>query len=98
MTINHIFSLTMILNHVIVWLNKRGGGICMVGIAELRARKGKMSQRELAEKLGTTQTSISNWEKDPLSMNASNIVKMAMFFGVSSDDILGIEKKEKTPV
>lgn len=35
----------------------------MVGIAELRARKGKMSQRELAEKIGTTQTSISNWEK-----------------------------------
>lgn len=70
----------------------------MVGIAELRARKGKMSQRELAEKLGTTQTSISNWEKDPLSMNASNIIKMAMFFDVSSDDILGIEKKDKTPV
>lgn len=70
----------------------------MVGIAELRARKGKMSQRELAEKIGTTQTSISNWEKNPLSMNAENIVKMAMFFGVSSDDILGIEHKEKQEV
>ncbi|MBO1141486.1 helix-turn-helix transcriptional regulator [Enterococcus avium] len=67
----------------------------MVGIAELRARKGKMSQRELAEKIGTTQTSISNWENNPLSMNAENIVKLAMFFGVSSDDILGIERKEK---
>lgn len=67
----------------------------MIGIAELRARKGKMSQRELAEKIGTTQTSISNWENNPLSMNAENIVKLAMFFGVSSDDILGIEQKEK---
>lgn len=67
----------------------------MVGIAELRARKGKMSQRELAEKIGTTQTSISNLENNPLSMNAENIVKLAMFFGVSSDDILGIERKEK---
>lgn len=67
----------------------------MVGIAELRARKGKMSQRELAEKIGTTQTSISNWENNPLSMNAENIVKLAMFFEVSSDDILGIERKEK---
>lgn len=54
-----------------------------------------MSQRELAEKIGTTQTSISNWENNPLSMNAENIVKLAMFFGVSSDDILGIERKEK---
>ncbi|MDT2471899.1 helix-turn-helix transcriptional regulator [Enterococcus avium] len=70
----------------------------MVGIAELRARKGKMSQRELAEKIGTTQTSISNWEKNPLSMNAENIVKMAMFFGVSSDEILGIDKRDKAPV
>lgn len=67
----------------------------MVGIAELRARKGKMSQRELAEKIGTTQTSISNWEKNPLSINAENIVKMAIFFGVSSDEILGIDHKEK---
>ncbi|EMF0045816.1 helix-turn-helix transcriptional regulator [Enterococcus hirae] len=70
----------------------------MVGIAELRARKGKMSQRELAEKIGTTQTSISNWEKNPLSMNAENIVKMAIFFGVSSDEILGIDKRQKEPV
>ncbi|MEB6088075.1 helix-turn-helix transcriptional regulator [Enterococcus casseliflavus] len=70
----------------------------MVGIAELRARKGKMSQRELAEKIGTTQTSISNWENNPLSMNAENIVKLAMFFGVSSDDILGIKRKPKQEV
>lgn len=70
----------------------------MVGIAELRARKGKMSQRELAKEIGTTQTSISNWEKDPLSMNAENIVKLAIFFEVSSDDILGIGSKEKQSV
>ncbi|VTT22654.1 helix-turn-helix family protein [Streptococcus dysgalactiae subsp. equisimilis] len=37
----------------------------MVTIAELRAKNGKMSQRELAEKLKVTQTSISNWGKRP---------------------------------
>lgn len=31
-------------------------------------------------------------------MNAENIVKMAMFFGVSSDEILGIDKRDKAPV
>lgn len=67
----------------------------MVSIAELRARKGKMSQRELAKEIGTTQTSISNWESNPLSMNAENIVKLALYFNVSSDEILGIEHKEK---
>lgn len=88
----------MILNHVSINSDERKEVTRMVGIAELRARKGKMSQRELAEKIGTTQTSISNWEKNPLSMNAENIVKMAIFFGVSSDEILGIDKRQKEPV
>lgn len=63
----------------------------MVGIAELRARQGKLSQRELAERIGATQTSISNWESNPLSMNAENLVKIAKFFNVSTDELLGVE-------
>lgn len=69
----------------------------MVTIAELRARKGKMSQRELAENLGVTQTSISNWEKDPMSMSAESIVKVALFFQVSSDELLGLNRKKFEP-
>lgn len=65
----------------------------MVTIAELRARKNKMSQRELAKELNTTQTSVSRWEKDPLSMNAESLVKICLYFKVSSDDILGLSKK-----
>lgn len=67
----------------------------MVTIAELRMRKAKMSQRELAKELGTTQTSISNWEKDPMKMSAQNIVKLAIYFNVSSDEILGIDDDKK---
>lgn len=67
----------------------------MITIEELRAKHGKMSQRELASILGTTQTSVSNWEKDPLSMSAKSIVSVCKYFNVSSDDILGIDKKEK---
>lgn len=66
----------------------------MTTIAELRAKNGKMSQRELAKKIGTTQTSISNWEKDPLSMNAKAIVSMCILFGVSSDELLGIRNNK----
>ena len=62
----------------------------MISIAELRRKHGKISQRELAKKLDTTQASISNWEKNPLSMNAENIVKVALYFQISSDEILGI--------
>lgn len=65
----------------------------MITIAELRAKNGKMSQRALAREIDTTQTSISNWEKDPLSMNAENIVKLCLYFNVTSDEILGIKKE-----
>lgn len=65
----------------------------MITIAELRAKNGKMSQRTLAREIDTTQTSISNWEKDPLSMNAENIVKLCLYFNVTSDEIIGIKKE-----
>lgn len=65
----------------------------MITIAELRAKSGKMSQRALAREIDTTQTSISNWEKDPLSMNAENIVKLCLYFNVTSDEILGIKRE-----
>lgn len=63
----------------------------MVTIAELRMRNKKMSQRKLAKELGTTQSAISLWEKDPLSIGGKNLVKLALYFKVSTDDILGIE-------
>ncbi|MDO7863360.1 helix-turn-helix domain-containing protein [Brochothrix thermosphacta] len=65
----------------------------MITIAELRAKNGKMSQRTLAREIDTTQTSISNWKKDPLSMNAENIVKLCLYFNVTSDEILGIKRE-----
>lgn len=62
----------------------------MVNIAELRARHGKMSQKELAKEIGTSQTSISLWEKDINTISAPYLVKICKFFGVSSDDLLGL--------
>lgn len=63
----------------------------MTNIAELRARHGKMSQKELAEKIGTTQTSVSIWEKDINSISAPYLIKICKFFGVSSDELLGLK-------
>ena len=61
----------------------------MTTIAELRARKNKMSQKELAEKIGVTPTTICNWEKNIYQMTAENIVKVCEFFEISSDELLG---------
>lgn len=64
---------------------------CMLNIAELRARHGKMSQKELADKIGTSQTSISLWEKDIDTISTPFLVKICKYFGVSADDLLGLK-------
>lgn len=62
----------------------------MITIAELRAKNGKMSQSFLAKELGTEQANISRWEQNPLSMSAKNLIKVAKYFNVSTDELLGI--------
>lgn len=62
----------------------------IITIAELRARKGKMSQADLAKALGTSQTSVSAWEKDIWTISTPYLVKVCRYFGVPSTKILGV--------
>lgn len=50
-----------------------------------------LSQQKLAEQIGVTQKAIDFWEKGINEPKASYIIKLAKFFGVTSDYILGIE-------
>lgn len=61
-----------------------------ITIAELRARRGKMTQLQLAEALGTSQTTISLWENDINTISTPYLKKLCIYFGVSADDVLGI--------
>ena len=63
----------------------------MKKISELRANKENMSQRELADAISVTQASISRWEKNQLSISGANLIKLATYFKVSADELLGIE-------
>lgn len=67
----------------------------MITIAELRAKHGKMSQKELAKKIGTSQTTISSWEKDISVISAPHLKRLCLFFNVSADDLLGIKLPNK---
>lgn len=67
----------------------------MVTIAELRARHGKMSQKELALKLGVSQSNVSRWEKDICSISSQQLINLCLLFKVSADDILGINSDDK---
>lgn len=67
----------------------------MITIAELRARNGKMTQAELAKNIGTSQTTISAWEKDISVISAPHLKKICLFFNVSADSLLGIDTEKK---
>ena len=51
------------------------------------------SQQQLAMKLGLTQGAISQWEKGLTIPAADQIISLAKVYGMSTDEILGIEKK-----
>ena len=57
-------------------------------IRELRNAAG-ISQVELAEKLGVSKQSVSNWENDNIQPSIEMLVKIARTFNVSTDFLLG---------
>ena len=66
-------------------------------LKELRADK-KISMKDLAKAVGATDGAISNWENGVNEPKLTFIVRLALFFGVSSDYLLGLEDEtgEKT--
>ena len=59
-------------------------------LKELRIEKN-LSQKKLAQAISVTQKAIDFWEKGINEPKASYIIKLAKFFGVSCDYLLGIE-------
>lgn len=59
-------------------------------IADLRKEKG-MSQEELADVMFVTRQAISKWESDAGSPGIDNLQRIADYFGVSIDYLLGKE-------
>ena len=62
-------------------------------LKELRAKKD-MSQAELAEILGVTQQAVGRWEKNLNMPDLGMLKKIADFFHVTTDELLGRDAKE----
>jgi len=60
-------------------------------ILELR-KNMNISQQKLAKEIGATQKAIDFWEKGINEPKASYIKNLAIYFGVSTDYLLGLEK------
>lgn len=60
----------------------------------LLRKRSKLNQKELATKLGIDQRTISHYELGDTNLPIDVLMKLADFFGVSTDYLLG-RKKEK---
>lgn len=63
------------------------GTLCE-NIKHLRLQNG-MNQVDFAKKMNVTKQCISNWENDNVLPSVEMLIKMADFFGVSTDFLLG---------
>lgn len=61
-------------------------------IKELRLSRG-LSQVELAKQLNVTKQCVSNWENGNIIPSVDMLVKIALFFSVSTDYLLGLENR-----
>ncbi|WP_373755123.1 helix-turn-helix transcriptional regulator [Jeotgalibaca porci] len=60
-------------------------------IAGLRADK-RMTQEELAKIMEVTTQTIRNWESKQPDLSGETIIKLAKYFNVTSDELLGLKK------
>ena len=52
----------------------------------------KLTMKELAQKLEFSQAKISHFENERYSPHIEDIVKIALFFNISTDELLGVKK------
>lgn len=60
-------------------------------IAGLRADK-RMTQEELAKIMEVTTQTIRNWESKQPDLSGETIIKIAKYFNVTSDELLGLSE------
>ena len=60
-------------------------------IKELRLERN-LNQRELAAAIQVSQPTIAAWESGENEPKATYILRLALFFGVTADFLLGLEE------
>lgn len=61
-------------------------------LRELRKEKN-LSQKQLAESIGTTFTNLSRWELGQFEPDFNTLIKISSFFNVTTDYLLGLENE-----
>ena len=58
----------------------------------LRKARG-LNQVELADKLKVSKQAVSNWENNNILSSIEILIRIATFFGVSTDYLLGLDSR-----
>ncbi|MBQ7879558.1 MAG: helix-turn-helix transcriptional regulator [Clostridia bacterium] len=61
-------------------------------IKRLRLAKG-LNQVEFGKAIGVTKQCVSNWENDNILPSIEMLIRIAAFFSVSTDELLGLKKE-----
>ena len=79
--------------------NKLTGDVIMINekLKELR-KNFNISQVTLAKELGVSKQCVSNWEKDNILPSIDMLIKIAKYFNVSTDYLLGLEPNKTLDV
>ena len=57
--------------------------------------KNKYNQEDIAEQLGVTKQTISNWEKGKRTPDIDSLVKLADIYQVTLDSLAGSDKRNE---
>lgn len=70
----------------------------MIATKRLREvrKEHSVSQQVLADYLGVTQAALSGWETGKYKIDNNNLLRLAKYFGVTTDYLLG-NSDEKSP-
>lgn len=61
-------------------------------IRRLRQERG-LCQEDLGRRIGASKQSVSNWENGNIAPSIDLLIRLADFFGVSTDYLLGREER-----
>ena len=61
-------------------------------LKDMRIRN-KYNQEDIAEQLGVTKQTISNWEKGKRTPDINHLIKLANIYQVTLDSLIGIDKR-----
>lgn len=60
-----------------------------ITIAEIRAKHGKMTQKEFGESIGVSAQTVNAWEQDITIIKSRHLLKICDKYGVKSSELLG---------